>query len=158
LLRQVEGLSRAPLLGAAEQRWYASHSRILLGVVLMSARSLDFARNLCIGLSAALALFCAAQARAQDLTRLPNVVDKVAPSVVSISNDAPQDSKISLQSGAGIVLSSDGFIATAAFIVEGVMSANVTFSDGKTLIGAVVGADPRSNVAILKVQPTAILK
>lgn len=130
----------------------------------MSVANAARVRVLRIGGAAAILVLCGATgSAAQDLTKLPNIVDKVAASVVSITFDPPADpkttdSKPTAQMGSGIVLSPDGFIATAANVVVGATAVNVTLADGKTLVGAVVGADSRSNVAILKVQPSTLLK
>lgn len=129
----------------------------------MSVADAARVRVLRIGRAAAILVLCGATgSAAQDLTKLPNIIDKVAGSVVSIMVELPADpkttdSKPKSQTGSGIVLSPDGFIATSANIVDGVMAANVTLADGKTLVGAVVGSDLRSNVAILKVQPPTLL-
>ena len=116
-------------------------------------------RDLWIGCLSTILLACSATpSPAQDLAKLPDLVDKVAPSVVSVAIEPPKGSKLGPQSGSGIVLSSDGFIATAANVVDGVQTANVTLADGSKLIGAVVGSDSRSNVAILKVHSSTPLQ
>ncbi len=130
----------------------------------MSVAGAARVRALRIGRAAAILVLCGTTgSAAQDLTKLPNVIDKVAASVVSITFDPPADpktpdSKPTAQMGSGIVLSPDGFIATAANLVVGATVVNVTLADGKTLVGAVVGSDSRTNVAILKVQPPSLLK
>src|SRR5689334_10475504 len=96
--------------------------------------------------AAILVSLTATEGRAQDLSKLPNVVDKVGASIVSIATAPPAETKIQPTVGAGIVLSDDGFIATAANIVEGVDIANVTLADGTKLVGTVVGSDSRTNV------------
>jgi serine protease Do len=108
--------------------------------------------------AAILVSLTATEGRAQDLTKLPNVVDKVGASIVSIATAPPTETKIQPTVGAGIVLSDDGFIATAANIVEGVDIANVTLADGTKLVGTVVGSDSRTNVAILKVRASTLLR
>jgi S1-C subfamily serine protease len=90
---------------------------------------------------------------AQDLSRLPNVVDKVAASVVSITVEQPADaqkpgSKPQHQIGSGIILSPDGFIATVASLLQGGGSVTVALADGTQMVAAVVGSDARSNIAI----------
>ena len=124
----------------------------------MAAANSRQARSLrAIGAAAILVACGATPSPAQELTKLPNIIDKVAGSVVSIATDPPKDSKIAPQIGSGIVLSPDGFIATAANVVDGVTAANVTLADSKRLVGAVVGSDTRSNLAILKIRPSALL-
>src|SRR5215470_18172985 len=87
----------------------------------------------------------ATEALGQDLNKLPNVVDKVAASVVSITVEQPADaqkpdSKPQHQVASGIILSPDGFIATVANLLEGDGSVTVTLADGTQMVAAVVGS------------------
>jgi serine protease Do len=54
--------------------------------------------------------------------------------------------------GSGFVVSPDGFIVTNAHVVENAEEITVRFSDKKELIAKVVGADTRSDVAVIKVE------
>ncbi len=53
--------------------------------------------------------------------------------------------------GSGFILSSDGQIMTNAHVVEGAKTVNVTLNDGRTFEGNVVGTDPVTDVAIVKI-------
>jgi serine protease Do len=53
--------------------------------------------------------------------------------------------------GSGVILSEDGYIVTNNHVVEGVKSARVTLSDGTELDGKVVGTDPKTDLALVKV-------
>lgn len=53
--------------------------------------------------------------------------------------------------GSGVIISSDGYIATNNHVVEGVSQARVTLSDGSELAAKVVGTDPKTDLALLKV-------
>jgi S1-C subfamily serine protease len=63
--------------------------------------------------------------------------------------------------GSGFILSSDGQVITNAHVVEGAKTVNVTLNDGRTFQGEVIGTDPVTDVAIVKINgdnlPTAPL-
>jgi len=54
--------------------------------------------------------------------------------------------------GSGFVYSSDGIIVTNHHVVEGASSVQVTFIDGTTVRAELVGTDPYSDLAVLKVE------
>lgn len=53
--------------------------------------------------------------------------------------------------GSGVVWNSEGMVATAGHIVHGLEEVEVGFSDGREAAGKVVGRDPYSDLALLKV-------
>src|SRR4051794_33784372 len=55
--------------------------------------------------------------------------------------------------GSGFVLDTDGHIATNQHVVDGATSIEVTFSNGRTASAKVVGTDPSTDVAVIKVDP-----
>lgn len=58
--------------------------------------------------------------------------------------------------GSGFVVSTDGFIVTNAHVVENAEEITVRFSDKRELIAKVIGADTRSDVAVIKVEATGL--
>jgi Do/DeqQ family serine protease len=105
------------------------------------------------------------------------VVNQVGPAVVRInasrrvSNEAPDflndpffreffgsqmphfpDKQIQRGTGSGFIISSDGKILTNAHVVDGADSVTVTLKDGRTLAGKVLGADPVTDVAVVKIE------
>jgi Do/DeqQ family serine protease len=54
--------------------------------------------------------------------------------------------------GSGFVISSDGHILTNSHVVNKADKVTVSFSDGRTLEGNVLGEDPASDVAVVQVQ------
>ena len=58
--------------------------------------------------------------------------------------------------GSGFVVSPDGFIVTNAHVVENAEEITVRFSDKRELTAKVVGADTRSDVAVIKVEATGL--
>lgn len=82
----------------------------------------------------------------------------VSPAVVSITTtgkpiqtffgtiDAPKSS------GTGFIVTSDGLIATNKHVINGGESYVITTNDGKTFDGKVVGIDPTTDLALIKVE------
>ncbi|HZN72645.1 MAG TPA: trypsin-like peptidase domain-containing protein [Micromonosporaceae bacterium] len=80
---------------------------------------------------------------------LAGVVQKVLPSVVTIRVTSGRGFGV----GSGFVASTDGYVITNDHVVEGATgTANVLFSDGATATATIVGRDPESDIAVLKVQ------
>jgi S1-C subfamily serine protease len=52
--------------------------------------------------------------------------------------------------GSGVAISADGFIVTSAHVVEGTAHGVASFSDGRETDVTVVGADPLSDLAVLR--------
>ncbi|MEN8182198.1 MAG: DegQ family serine endoprotease [Myxococcota bacterium] len=55
--------------------------------------------------------------------------------------------------GSGFVISSDGYIVTNNHVVEEVDTINVAFLDGTELEAKVIGRDPKTDIALIKVDP-----
>jgi putative serine protease PepD len=53
--------------------------------------------------------------------------------------------------GSGFVIDGSGHVVTNQHVVDGATSITVTFADGKTASAKVVGTDPSSDVAVIKV-------
>ncbi len=53
--------------------------------------------------------------------------------------------------GSGVVIDKKGYILTNNHVVEDADDVKVTFVDGKTVPGKVIGTDPRSDLAVVKV-------
>lgn len=62
------------------------------------------------------------------------------------------DQQVQRGTGSGFVLSEDGQILTNAHVVDGADRVTVTFKDGRTLEGQVMGTDPVTDVAVVKVE------
>jgi serine protease Do len=57
-----------------------------------------------------------------------------------------------LAEGSGFFISSDGYIVTNNHVVQNAKSVTVTTIDGKTLDAKVVGTDPKTDLALIKVE------
>ena len=53
--------------------------------------------------------------------------------------------------GSGVIVSTDGYIVTNNHVVDGAKMVTVTLSDGRELPARVVGRDPQTDVALIKV-------
>jgi serine protease Do len=53
--------------------------------------------------------------------------------------------------GSGVIISSDGYIVTNNHVVDGAKTVTVTLSDGREYSARVVGRDPQTDVAVIKV-------
>ncbi len=56
--------------------------------------------------------------------------------------------------GSGFILSADGKLLTNAHVVEGADTVSVTLKDGRTFTGEVIGVDPVTDVAVIKIEAT----
>jgi serine protease Do len=92
---------------------------------------------------------------------LENIYNQVSPSVVNI-NVILQASGFNGNSGAlgsGFIWDTQGHIVTNNHVIDGATSIEVNFSDGSIYTGQVVGTDPYSDLAVIKVNaPANLLK
>jgi S1-C subfamily serine protease len=77
-----------------------------------------------------------------------DVISRVSPSVVSI--------QAGMGGGTGIVWSEEGYIVTANHVVHRARSVKVGLGDGSQVDGKVVGRDPYSDVALLKIEAESL--
>src|SRR3954471_3513738 len=56
--------------------------------------------------------------------------------------------------GSGVVLTADGFLLTSAHVVERAIEGRTAFADGTGSAFDVIGADPLSDLAVLRTQGT----
>ena len=53
--------------------------------------------------------------------------------------------------GSGVVVSREGFILTNDHVVDGVTEIRVTLNDGRTVPGKIVGSDPETDLAVVRI-------
>ncbi len=81
-----------------------------------------------------------------------SIYERVSPSVVSINVvGLSQDGNLFSAGGTGFVIDKDGHIVTNNHVVDGAERIEVNFLDGTIVRGQVVGLDPDSDLAVLKV-------
>jgi serine protease Do len=56
--------------------------------------------------------------------------------------------------GSGFVISAEGYVVTNNHVIEDSDEITVNFADGTSLIAEVIGTDPKTDIALLKVEPT----
>jgi serine protease DegQ len=66
----------------------------------------------------------------------------------------PPETQLSL--GSGVVVSREGYILTNDHVVEGVTDIQVTLHDGRTIPGKIVGLDPDTDLAVVRVAATGL--
>jgi putative serine protease PepD len=76
------------------------------------------------------------------------VVKAVDPSIVEINATSAQGKA----TGSGIIITSDGQVITNNHVIAGASSISVTYTNGRTATASVVGADPKKDLALIKVQ------
>lgn len=83
------------------------------------------------------------------------VAAQVSPSVVQVNIRAVQATPFGPREGegqaSGVIYRTDGYIVTNNHVVQGVDEVNVGFADGSTERGEVVGADPTTDLAVVRV-------
>ncbi|MEJ8815360.1 DegQ family serine endoprotease [Variovorax ureilyticus] len=69
---------------------------------------------------------------------------------------APQEEERPRGVGSGFILSPDGFVMTNAHVVEGASEVLVTLPDKREFKARIVGADKRTDVAVVKIDATGL--
>jgi S1-C subfamily serine protease len=88
-------------------------------------------------------------------TDIASVINKAEPAVVAITtNGGPASGNGA--AGTGFVISPDGFIATNNHVVEGANRIQVQFTNGRTVDARLVGRDPSTDLAVIKVDATGL--
>lgn len=111
----------------------------------------------------------------EDLNYVARVVQEVGPAVVRINatrtvkqsfdefgleeffgGRVPSRERVQRGTGSGFITTADGRVITNAHVVEGADSVNVILKDGRRLEGKVVGTDPLTDIAVIKINATGL--
>ena len=84
-----------------------------------------------------------------------DVVDNVGPSVTRIDVRRGDGSKGG--SGSGVIVSPDGLVLTNSHVVQGSRRADVTTMDGRVLPARVLGDDPDTDLALMRIEADVTL-
>lgn len=98
-------------------------------------------------------------AQSEPATPLPDfrpVIAKVMPSVVSVTTETVVTSRFfgpetERSAGSGIIIDDTGHIVTNNHVVENAQSIYVELDDGRTFAANMVGTDPLSDLAVIKI-------
>ncbi len=69
---------------------------------------------------------------------------------------APERQQVEHALGSGVIMSPDGYILTNNHVVDGATSLRVVLSDKREFDGKLVGADAKSDIALLKIPATGL--
>jgi S1-C subfamily serine protease len=85
-----------------------------------------------------------------------DVVDRVGPAVVRLDVKAAGDSRHG-GTGSGVVVAPDGLVLTNSHVVGGATAVSVTTVDGRGLTARVVGDDPDTDLALVRINAPVTL-
>ncbi|CAB1080350.1 HtrA protease/chaperone protein [Olavius algarvensis Delta 1 endosymbiont] len=83
-----------------------------------------------------------------------SVVDRVGPSVVSVTVGNPGQQRRPEQTGtgSGVVVAPDGYILTNDHVIDNSASIGVSLTDGTSLSATLVGKDPATDLAVIRAE------
>lgn len=88
--------------------------------------------------------------------RISDVAAEVSPSVVGITNLKRNvdwfDQRTIESSGSGVIIDNDGYIVTNNHVIRGADKILVTLADGNEEEAQIIGTDPRTDLAVIKVK------
>jgi len=151
-----------------------AHTHSLSRIVRTGLLAVLLGSTALVGISTA-APVNAPSSNATAVSHVPDFADLVArvkPAVVSVttkmtakpaSDDGTpmqpgrRPGRTSESRGSGFIVSADGFVVTNNHVVADAQSVSVTLDDGRELTAKVIGRDPRSDIAVLKIESKAEL-
>jgi len=88
-----------------------------------------------------------------------DIFEQVSPAVVTVINEVQfagglfNDAELfPAGAGTGFIISEDGYIVTNNHVVEGSDVLRIIFEDGSSVEGQLIGTDPRTDLAVIKVE------
>jgi len=68
----------------------------------------------------------------------------------------PKELPMQEASGSGVIISNDGYIVTNNHVVDGASNIEVTLNDKRSFKAKVIGADPNTDIALIKIDATEL--
>lgn len=101
-------------------------------------------------------------------TEMADIVERVMPAVVVVQTEAMRSRLVQdwffgqmykvperlAGQGSGVVISKDGYILTNRHVIDGAQRIQVAFSDGSQFPAELIGDDPSTDLAVLKIVST----
>jgi Do/DeqQ family serine protease len=69
---------------------------------------------------------------------------------------APKHQEAPMSTGSGVIVSQDGYIVTNNHVIDGAEKIEITLNDKRTYTADLVGKDPSSDLALLKIKETGL--
>ncbi|MDR1640789.1 MAG: trypsin-like peptidase domain-containing protein [Clostridiales bacterium] len=96
------------------------------------------------------------------LTNAADVVAATKQSIVEIVTESLVNSGrlsqfVDSGAGSGVIVSSDGYIVTNNHVVNGASNITVRLSNGETYPAAITGVDPKTDLAVIKINKTNLI-
>lgn len=101
----------------------------------------------------------------ENAPELTNAAEKAVHSVVHVKNTAivsrpmtiedffygRQSQRAQVGTGSGVIISPDGYIITNNHVIDGASNLSITLNDNSTYEAELVGSDPKTDIALLKI-------
>ena len=162
-----------------ERIFFSRNKKLRAGIV---AVALFVSISACKGKAANPALSFAPVPDAQPQNSFADVVAKAAPAVITIRSNRrvgnpqqvpffddpffrglfgdrgqqPPRESIEQALGSGVIVSADGYILTNHHVVDGAQDIKVDLNDGRTFDAKLIGSDPPSDLALLKINASGL--
>ena len=90
-----------------------------------------------------------------------SVAETCADSVVEITTESVQNSQrfgqfVSEGAGSGVIVTSDGYIATNNHVIDGASKITVTLANGKEYAATLIGKDAKTDLAVIKISENTL--